>query len=361
MLWRGFRLMRTKSAFSPLERGLIAAASLAVVVLFLKAAAPVVGPLLLAAFISVVAYPPLRWMQQKGMPKYLALGLVAFILLDVGSLIILALSGAFEGLRESMPVYQNRLLVLGEQIGKWLESVGFERSGKAVPDLLNPAAATRFVQSIIASLGSGLSTGLLVLLAVVFILMEAPAAMDKLHAAFNLSAASEDRLRRILDAVNRYIVIKSLASLATGLVVGIWLWLLNIDFAILWAMLAVLLNFIPFVGAVLMTIPAVLVALVQTDISTAFLVALGYLIANVGIGNVIEPKVMGRRLGLSEVALVVSIAFWGWVLGTIGVFLAVPMTMALMIMLEGSPQTRPFSDLLCSKVDLQRPPISSEP
>ena len=339
--------MRPKTAFSPLERGLIAAAGLAIVVLFLQAAATVVGPLLLAAFISLVAYRPLRWMQEKGMPKYVALGLVVIILLDAGSLVALAMTGAFEGLSESMPVYQNRLLILSEQLGTWLERIGLEKSAKAVPDLLNPAAATRLVQSAIASLGSSLSTGLLVLLAAVFMPMEAPTAMNKLRAAFDLSAESDVRLRRILDVVNRYIIIKSLASLATGLVIGIWLWLLDIDFAILWALLAVLLNFIPFIGAVLMTIPAVLLALVQTDISTAFLVALGYVVANVGIGNIIEPRVMGRSLGLSGVALIVSIVFWGWVLGTIGVFLAVPMTMALMIGFEGNPQTRPISDFLC--------------
>jgi predicted PurR-regulated permease PerM len=145
-------------------------------------------------------------------------------------------------------------------------------------------------------------------------------------------------------------VIKSLTSLATALCIWVWLWFLGIDFAILWAILAFLLNFIPFVGAILMTIPAVLLALVQTDLQTALLVALGYLVVNTVIGSVLEPRIMGRGLGISTLVVFLSLLVWGWVLGTVGVFLAVPLTMALIIALDASPQTRPFAILLGPEV-----------
>lgn len=337
--------------FSPLARGIIVAAALAIVTLFLQAAAPIVGPLLLAVFITVIAHPPLRWMQRMGVPKYLALSLMAFILLDAGSLLALAITGAMEGLRDSLPSYQQRLVILSQQIGNWLESIGLENSSEAVPELLNPAAATRLVQSTLANLSSSAATGLMVLLAVVFMLIEAPGVPAKLRAAFKLSEASEERFLRILDAVNYYMHVKFLTSLATGLLIGLWLWYLRIDFAILWAIIAVFLNFVPYVGAILMTIPAVLVALVQTDLPTALLVALGYLVVNAIIGNIVEPRIMGRGLGVSEVALFIFMVFWGWVLGTIGVFLSVPLTMAVITALDASPQTRPLAIMLRSSAN----------
>lgn len=338
--------MIAADTFSHLARGIIVAAALAIVALFLQAAAPIVGPLLLAVFIAVIAHPPLRWMQRMGVPKYIALSLIAFILLDAGSLLVLAITGAMEGLRESLPSYQQRLTILSQQLGQWLESIGLENSREAVPDLLNPAAATRLVQTTLANLSSSFATGLLVLFAAVFMLIEAPEVPAKLRAAFRLSEASERRFEEILRAVNYYMHVKLMTSLATGLCIGLWLWYLKIDFAILWAVIAVFLNFVPYVGAILMTIPAVLVALVQTDLATSVLVAIGYLVVNTAIGNIVEPRIMGRGLGISQVALFVFMVFWGWILGTIGVFLSVPLTMAIITAMDASPQTRPIAIML---------------
>ena len=95
-----------------------------------------------------------------------------------------------------------------------------------------------------------------------------------------------------------------------------------------------------------MAIPAVLLALVQTDLQTTLLVALGYLVVNVAIGNVLEPKFMGKGLGISTLAIMLSLLFWGWVLGGVGVFLSVPLTMALMIAMDANAQTRPIAILM---------------
>jgi len=206
----------------------------------------------------------------------------------------------------------------------------------------------------LANVSGTFGVGLLVLLAVVFMLLEAPSLSAKLKAAFHLTAASEARLARVFSSINRYMVIKSLTSLATALCIWGMLMMLGVDFAALWAMLAFVLNFIPFVGVILMMVPAVLFALVQTDIQTTLLVALGYLVINTVIGSILEPRIMGRGLGISTLAVFLSLLFWGWVLGTIGVFLSVPLTMALIIGLEAGPQTRPIAILL-------GPPLAPEP
>lgn len=342
--------MNVLTGFSPIARTVIVTAAIAIVVLFLQAAESIVAPMLLAVFIAVVATPPLRWMRLKGIPKWVALAVIVFVLLEVGSILALVTTGALEGFRDGLPGYQERLILLNEQLGGWLEGVGFDNSSEAVPEILNPTLATGLVRTALTSMSGIFGTGLLVLLAVVFMLIEAPSLQAKLKTAFHLTEESETRLRRVFSAVNRYMVIKTLASLATALCIWVWLWFLGIDFAVLWAILAFLLNFVPFVGAMLMTIPAVLMALVQTDLWTTLLVALGYLVVNTVIGSILEPRIMGRGLGISTLAVFLSLLFWGWVLGTVGVFLSVPLTMALMIAMEASPQTRPIAILLGPEV-----------
>lgn len=338
--------MSALASFSPAARGLIVTAAVAIVLLFVQAAESVVAPVLLAAFIAIVAAPPLRWMQRKGVPKWGALVIVAFVLLDAGSLFGLIATGALEGFRDSLPGYQERLTLLNEQLGLWLEGNGIANSRQAVPDILDPALAASLARLALSNMGSIFGTGLLVLLAVIFMLLEAPSLWLKLRTAFRLTDDSEARFRRVLDALGRYMVIKTGTSLATALLIWIWLSFLGINFATLWAILAFLLNFIPFVGAILMAVPAVLMALVQTDVSTTLLVALGYLIANTLIGSVLEPRIMGKGLGISTLAVFLSLLLWSWVLGTVGAFLSVPLTMVLMIALEASPQTRPAAILL---------------
>jgi predicted PurR-regulated permease PerM len=343
-------MTKVLAGFSPIARAVIVTAAIALVVIFLQSAASVIAPILLAAFITVVATPPVRWMQRKRVPKWLALAIIVLVLLEAGSILALVFTGELEGFRDGLPSYQERLILLSDQFGGWLEDVGVANARDAVKDIFDPSAAAGLVRMALTNVSGTFATGLLVLLAVVFMLLEAPRLPAKLRLAFHLTEEAETRLRRVLSAINQYMVIKSLTSLATALCIWVWLWFLGIDFAILWAILAFLLNFIPFVGAILMTIPAVLLALVQTDLQTTSLVALGYLLANTVIGSILEPRIMGRGLGISTLVVFLSLLVWGWVLGTVGVFLAVPLTMALIIALDASPQTRPFAILLGPEV-----------
>jgi predicted PurR-regulated permease PerM len=227
-----------------------------------------------------------------------------------------------------------------------------------VPDLLDPNKVMLGVRLLLSNASGLFATGLLVLLAVVFILMEVPAIPGKLKAAFHLTEAGNARLKRLLDNINRYMQIKSLTSLATAVCVWLLLWSLGVDFAVLWAVLAFFLNFVPVVGNIVMMIPAVLLALVQIGPSTALVVAVGYLVINTLIGNVIEPRIMGKGLGISTLAVFIALLFWGWLFGTVGMFLAVPLTTALIIALDASPHTRPLAILLGP--ELKEPPHAGE-
>jgi predicted PurR-regulated permease PerM len=352
--------MNVITGFSPIARAVIVTAAIAIAVTFLQAAAPIIAPILLAAFIAIVVTPPLRWMQRKRVPRWLALGVIVFVLLDAGSIFALLFTGELEGFRDGLPGYQERLTLLSNQFGGWLEDAGVANAREAVKDIFDPAVAASLVRMALTNVSNIFATGLLVLLAVIFMLIEAPGLSAKLRTAFHLTEEAEVRRRRVLSAISQYMVIKSLTSLATALCIWLWLWILGIDFAFLWGLLAFLLNFVPFIGALLMTIPAVLLALVQTDLQTTLLVALGYLVVNTVIGSILEPRIMGRGLGISTLAVFLSLLFWGWVLGTVGVFLSVPLTIALIIALDASPQTRPFAILLGPEVT-QKPEPEEEP
>ena len=342
--------MQDLTQFSPIARAVIVAAAIAIAVFFVQAAASIMGPILLAAFIAIIVTPPLRWLRRKRVPKWLALTVIVFALFEAGSLLVLVFTGQLEGFRDGLPGYQERLVLLSDQIGSWLAGLGAENAREALREIYDPTLAVGLVRAALSKVRGTFGTGLLVLLAVIFMVLEAPDLSAKLKKAFKITDEGEARIQRVSSAINHYMVIKSIASIATALCIWAWLRIFGIDFAVLWSILAFLLNFIPFVGSILMTVPAVLMALVQTDLLTSLLVALGYFAVNTVIGSILEPRVMGRGLGISTLAVFLSLVLWGWVLGTVGVFLAVPLTMVLIIALDASPQTRPIAVLLGPQV-----------
>ncbi len=351
--------MTTDLAFSQPARAMIVAGASALVITLTKAAAPILAPILLAVFIAIIVTPSLRWMRRHGVPKWGALALIAFVLLDLSSLLALVTTGALEGFKDSLPAYQERFLVLSDQFGRWVESVGFGGSHEAVLHLMDPNKVTRLVRLLLSSAGGLFATGLMVLLIVIFMLLEAPTLPAKLSAAFHLSKQGDARLQRLLGAINRYMLIKTLMSIATAFSVWLLLWLLGIDFAALWAVVAFFLNFVPVAGAILMMLPGVLMALVQTDLQTTLLVLGGYLVIHVVIGELLEPRIMGKGLGISALTVLIALLFWGWLLGAVGLFLAVPLTTALIIALDTNPNTHPFAILLGPGIPETPEPVKS--
>ncbi len=343
--------MLMQAGFSPLARVLIVAAAACIVAAFMRWAAPILAPILLALFITIIAVPPLQWMRRKGLPKYLAVLIILLVLLDIGSLIALTTTSALEALQTGLPRYQERLVLLTDELGLWLETMGIDKSREALRDLISPAAASRFVYTALTNASGVVTNGLLVLLIVAFMLAEASAMPQRLRSAFSTTDHIERRMEKLLKSINRYMMIKLVMSLATAVCIWLWLWMIGVDYAAALATTAFLLNFIPVVGNILMTVPAVLVALVQNDIPTALMVVLGYTIVNLAIGNVLEPRLTGRQLGISSVLILVSLLFWGWVLGPVGLFLSVPLTMAVMEVMHAFPGTRRVAILLGSSPD----------
>ncbi|HUF26847.1 MAG TPA: AI-2E family transporter, partial [Gemmatimonadaceae bacterium] len=222
-------------------------------------------------------------------------------------------------------------------------------------DIVNPVAVLDVARTTVRGIASVLTTAFLVLIILIFMLAEASAFPAKIRTAIGRTDVDLGRYLRIVDEVQRFLGIKTLTSLMTGTLIGLWTWMLGIDFPLLWGLVAFLFNYIPAIGSVVAAIPAIMLALVQFGFSHAIIVATGYLAVNVGIGNLLEPNLMGRRLGLSALVVVLSLIFWGFVLGPVGMFLSVPLTVMVKIMLENTDEFRWVAVLLDSGRDARAP------
>jgi predicted PurR-regulated permease PerM len=213
-------------------------------------------------------------------------------------------------------------------------------------EYFDPGAAMQLAASTLAGFGGALTNAFLILLTVVFILLEASSLPQKIHAALHHPGASLAGFERFVDNVRRYMAIKSAVSLMTGVVITTGLWLIGVDYPLLWGVLAFLLNYVPNIGSIIAAVPAVLLAFVQLGTLSALLSAALYVAVNMIIGNAIEPRFMGRGLGLSTLVVFLSLVFWGWVLGPVGMLLSVPLTITVKIALESSSESHWLAVLL---------------
>ena len=225
---------------------------------------------------------------------------------------------------------------------------GIDLSSATFTQLMDPGRAMGMAAGVLSGLGSMLTNAFLILLTVIFMLMEAGSFGKKLKTAFPGPNNTIGTFESVTSSINRYVGLKSLVSLGTAILVMIWLAILGVDYPVLWGVLAFFLNFVPNIGSIIAAVPAVLLALVQPDlgVGSAALVAGGYVAINVLIGSVLEPRLMGRSLGISPLVVFLSLVFWGWLLGLVGMLLSVPLTMIAQIALASSPRTRWLSIML---------------
>lgn len=324
---------------SPIARFLVVLAAFIVVVAGMKAAESLLVPFFLSLFIAIISSPPLLWMRSKGMPTWLALLSIVFILVVVSILFGAIIGSSVGEFRKDLPDYQIKLVGLTAQLFERLESMGLAIDLQQLKENFNPSKALAMAGNTLASFGNLMTNFFLILLTVVFILGEEVSFADKLtHNPTTRNSLGA--IKKFTSGVNRYVAIKTMMSMLTGLLVLIWLWILGVDYFVLWGLLAFMLNFIPTLGSVLAAVPAVLLALVQLGVGDAALVAVGFLCVNFGVGNLLEPRVMGKGLDLSALVVFLSLVFWGWILGPVGMLLSIPLTMTVKIALESFEDTR---------------------
>ena len=328
---------------------LLVLASLTVVIAGLKAASSIVVPLLMAIFLAIISAAMLQWLQRRGLPLWAAMTLVLLLLastlVTLGSLI----GASINQFSNTLPRYEAQLNTLITQTTVWLGGLGIKLPAGGVTELFDPAGAAKLLGRLLSGFGGLLANSMLIILMVLFLMVESTSLPEKLRSISRNPDKTLGDLAAFMASVNHYLVIKAVMSLITGLAIALYLVILGVDFAIIWGSLAFFMNFVPYIGSIIAAIPAVTLALLDAGPVIALSVAAGFVAVNIVVGNVLEPRYMGKGLGLSTLVVFLSLLFWGWIFGPVGMFLSTPLTMIVKIALENDPRSRWISVLLSAQ------------
>lgn len=334
---------------SPTAKFLVVFASLVVVMAGIKSASAIMVPFFLSIFIAIACGPIIHWTSRFGVPKWLSISFVILLIVVFGFLLAGLVGQSMAEFRENLPQYRSKLDSEFEWVVGKLADFNIYINSELIANHLDPATAMSVATNFISGMGGVLSNLFLILLTVIFMLFEADSIPRRLHIALADPDMKLQHIDKFIRSVNSYLAIKTVVSLGTGIIIGTWLYVMEIDHFMLWAVLAFMLNFIPNIGSIIAAVPAVLIAFVQYGIASAGFVALGFLLVNTIMGNMVEPRLMGKGMGLSTLVVFLSLIFWGWLLGTVGMLLSVPLTMVVKIALESREESRWLGVLLSSE------------
>ena len=320
----------------------------------IAAAKVVLIPFLLAVFLAMVSVRPMLWLQRNRVPSVVAVLLIVVIMVVLLTMVGAILGTSIAEFTAALPNYQARLNVIIDQ--SLQIAAQFVEDGEAIEnlsDVIDPGWAMGLAANLLNALRDVLTNTFLILFTMVFILLEASGFSTKLQAAIGRRNQNLDRARVFLQNIGRYLGIKTLVSIATGITAGLGTYWIGVDFPLLWGMFAFLLNYVPTIGSIIAAVPAVLVALIQLGLGEAASTALLFLGINTMYGTILEPRLMGYGVGISPLIVFISLVFWGWVFGPVGMLLSVPLTMTLKMALESSENTRWIAILIGSQRDAE--------
>jgi AI-2 transport protein TqsA len=331
---------------------LISLAALVVIIAGLRASADIVVPFLLAVFIAVISAPAIDWLERLKLPRAVAMVVVVAAIVAVGMGITGLVGSSISNFTAHLPEYTSRLNAYTQAVESWLNRHHVPFDAAQMRNLIDASKVMTLAADIFNSFGGVLTNAFLIFVTVVFILFETASFTVKLRAVVNDPDDTLAQVRNVTESIKRYLALKTLTSLVTGIAIGISLALIGVKNAALWGLLAFMLNYVPNIGSIIAAVPAVLFALVQLGVGGALATGVAFVVVNVLIGSVLEPRYMGRGLGLSTLVVFLSLVFWGWVLGPVGMFLSVPLTMTVKIALGASESTRWVAVLLGSGDEL---------
>ena len=314
-------------------------ASIIVVIAGMKEAAGMITPFFLSLLLTAIFYGPFKWLQGKGIPTYLAILIVILGIALLTFTIFTLIGASVVSFTDKIPFYEDRITLYWKGLNEFLKDSGWLKLNLDLSEYFNLSVVMKLAGNVYTSFGSIMSNFFVILLIVIFMLLEISIFEQKIKL---IDISSLGRVNKIVENLNAYFGTKALTSIITGVLVSVSLAIIGIDFPLLWGFLAFLLNFIPNIGSIIAAIPAVLLALVQSGFPSAIAVVIVFLVINVIIGNIIEPRLMGRNLGLSPLVVFISLIFWGWVLGTVGMLLATPLTMTIKIVFDNMEETKHF-------------------
>lgn len=343
---------RTRPKFTG-YRVLVGSASAVIVAAGMVQLRTILAPFLFALLIAIAGALPLRWLQNRRVPGPLAAVLVASLFCAGALLLGLLAAQSVDGLAEAVPGYKSDFQILFGKLQQWLAPYGVQVPSRLsqIDERMAVEVVTSVLQGAARSFSS-LGTALIIL---VFLLLETADYRVKFHAALS-DSVDVGRLEKVTIDVQRYLFVKTVTSGVTGFLIWILCLLVGVDFQVLWGLTAFLLNYIPVVGSIIAAIPAILLSCITLSWFHVIALSVGYIVVNTAVSNFLEPTLMGRHLGLSPLIVFMSLVFWGWAWGPIGMFLSVPITMMVKILLENSDDLRWVAILMGSARSLKKRP-----
>jgi len=325
----------------------IVMASVVVVLAGVKSASAILVPFLLSLFIAIILAPVFNFFKSKKVPEGLALIFVVSIFIVALGLVAKLIGTSVTDFSANINMYSQQLSMYYNSLAGYADKFGIDLPVEEFSTLVDSKRIMTFGTTLLQSVGSMFTNGFVIILTVVFMLLESGNFVKKIDFADG-SRDTIIHIKEILEKIKHYMVLKALVSLLTGFLVWIALLLIGTDYAFLWAVLAFMFNFIPNIGSIIAAVPAVLITLVQLGSLSALFVTLVYVAVNIVIGSILEPKVMGKGLGLSTLVVFLSLLFWGWLLGIVGMLLSIPLTIMAKIAFDANENTKWISVLLGS-------------
>jgi len=332
-----------------------------VVVVILKELASFLRPFFIAIFLYYIGAPVSRFLRQFRIPKFLTNFIPIFLIL-IAMLIISFIVGIHvDEITEKIPAYKGRLEARLSTFGTWLSNHlpmgGAEFKAAVQGQTISLRNVEVLLKTMVGNFIGFVSASIMVTFFLIFIYYEADNLPRRLKATFGERQA--DRIMAIGNWINRdiirYLYIKGVASLLVALLSILVMLFFQMDLVFLWGTLIFFGNFIPYIGSIVAVLFPIVMSLVQYDtVSTPIILAMALIACQIVVGNYLEPRYAGRQLNVSPLVVLLSLAFWGWVWGIVGLLLSVPIMVAIKIVLEKIPSTYKIALMLSHKLDDRR-------
>lgn len=322
----------------------------------LKATQSVALPVVIAVFLFCFANPIMDRLKRLKVPNILSIVIVMAIFIVIVLVLVYVIFNMVNMILGKLDYYALRLRVMDQTLSAFLN-----RHLEDIPPDFSVLAALNFdwlgiaknwLSSIANRIMSLASDFMVVLVTFLFLLLERTTFAPKMAAAFPKDRFAKISIvgGRIVKQITKYLFLKTILSAVTGFSFYVVARIVNLDFALLWGALAFILNYIPTIGSIIVTVLTILMAIIQffPEPGPIFFVAISTVLIEIIIGNIIDPRVQGDRLDISPFVILVFLSLWGYIWGILGMFLAVPILSILKIICSNVPSLRPVAIVLSS-------------
>ncbi len=330
---------------------MVGVAAFMIILAGMKQAQSFLNPFLLALFITIICAQPIFWLKEKNVSSGLAVLIVIIGLLAVYTGLNWLVGSSLSLFIRDASKYSESLKEITESSGRFFSERGINIAVFGGAGSMDPAKVMEYTRTVVSHIREMVSNEITFIFLTIFLLTEIDGIRLKIMVMVKGNDANFKYWQNIGKKIRHYLSIKTMTSLATGVFVGLSLAIIGVDYAILWGLVAFLLNYIPTIGSIIAAIPGITFSLLQLGFPATFWTVGIYIFTNVAIGSVLEPRIMGKGMGLSAFTVFFGLIFWGFILGPVGMFLSVPITMAVKFILDYNPKTKWIAVMLGTRDD----------